>query len=146
MLNENRPIRRPAIVVAAALAVALAVPLAAAAHQCVDVEILRAPEVAHPGELIHVEGWAQNCGDPARAFRLTWVLVDEIGDRQQLSSQAVQLAPGEAETAVVRLLLPRDLRPGHYGLVLVGQAPSGFTDRDAVRIAIRKRQPADDGP
>jgi len=136
---------RPPLVLAVALAAALTMPLAAAAHQCVDVDILRAPEVAHPGALIHAEGWAQNCGDPVRAFRLAWVLVDEMGDRQQLSSKALQLVPGEAESAVVRLLLPRDLRPGIYSLVLVGQAPAGYTDRDAVRLAIRRRNDAGGG-
>lgn len=133
---------RPLLVLAAALVAALALPLAAAAHQCVDVEILRAPEVAHAGTLIHVEGWVQNCGDPVRAFRTAWVLVDEMGDRQQLASHAVQLVPGEAAAEVVRLLLPRDLRPGVYSLVLVARAPAGFTDRDAVRLAIRKRDDA----
>lgn len=118
-------------------ALVLALPAAARAHQCIDVEVLDAPDLAHPGDLIHATGWAANCGDPARGFRLGWVLIDQMGDRIQLAAEVVQLEPGEAQTAVARLLLPTRLRPGVYRLALVGQAPSGFTDSDSVRLRIR---------
>lgn len=133
-----RHLRHPVLPLLAALGVALFAPGAAGAHQCVDVEILRSPDVAHVGELIAVEGWAANCGDPARGFQLTWVLVDQTGDRFQLAAEVIQLEPGRSETAVVRLLIPTRLRVGHYRLALVGVAPSGFLDQDLARIAIRK--------
>ncbi len=110
------------------------------AHQCVEVEILRAPDMANPGDLIETESSATNCGDPARAFLLTWVLVDANGDRTVLKRAAARIPPGQTISGLNRLLLPRRLRPGVYDLANVGEAPSGFTDTDAVRIVIRARQ------
>jgi hypothetical protein len=48
--------------------------------------------------------------------------------------------PGMRVHGTHRLLLPDDVRPGHYRLALVGRAPSGFTDTEIARIALR---PAD---
>jgi hypothetical protein len=132
------------ILLAGLLCLAL-LPTAARAHQCIDVEVLEAPEIAHVGQMIHVTGWALNCGDPTRGFRLGWVLVDEMGDRIHLGGGGVKLRPEESETAEVRLLLPTRIRPGHYTLVLVGRAPSGFSDQDAVRLQIRKAPARGDG-
>jgi hypothetical protein len=123
----------------------LTLPAAARAHQCVDVEILESPDLAHPGQLIHVTGWIKNCGDPARGFRTGWVLVDQMGDRIQLAGGPVQLEPGEAESETVRLLLPDRLRPGIYQLVLVAQTPTGFTDSYGVRLAIRPARGGQEG-
>jgi hypothetical protein len=123
---------------AAALALAgmIAAAPAARAHQCVDVDLLRAPDRAQAGEMIVAEGSVTNCGDPARGFLIAWVLVDQLGDRIQLRRTVAQVEPGETETGFVRLLLPERLRPGMYALVMVGEAPSGFTDSDVQRIAI----------
>jgi len=147
-----RPSVRAVLALAAFLALLWALPGAAqeptadpSAHQCVDVEILRAPHVAHAGTMIAAAGWVKNCGGPVRGFRIAWVLVDELGDRIQLAHRAVQLAPGEEVHGVSRLLLPDDLRPGVYALVLVGKTPNGRGDRDARRIAIRPAQDAGEG-
>ena len=110
------------------------------AHQCVSVEILRAPDVANPGDLIETESSASNCGDPARGFVLSWVLVSETGDRILLKKTVARIAPGGTISGLNRLLLPRRLRPGIYDLTYFGEAPSGFTDTDTVRIVIRPRQ------
>ncbi len=123
-------------VAALALVGLLAAAPAARAHQCVDVDLLRAPDRAQAGEMIVAEGSVTNCGDPARGFHVAWVLVDQLGDRIQLRRTVAQVEPGETQTGVVRLLLPERLRPGLYALVMVGEAPSGFTDSDAQRIAI----------
>lgn len=141
-MSKNR--RTIPILLAGLLCLAV-LPAAARAHQCIDVEILAAPEVAHVGELIHVTGWALNCGDPARGFRLGWLLVDQMGDRIHLGGGAVRLEPEASETKEVRLLLPTRIRPGLYTLVLAGQAPSGFSDQDAVRLRIRKAPARGDG-
>ena len=110
------------------------------AHQCVSVEILRAPDVANPGDLIETESSASNCGDPARGFVLSWVLVSETGDRILLKKTVARIAPGGTIAGLNRLLLPRRLRPGIYDLTYFGEEPSGFTDTDTVRIVIRPRQ------
>ena len=128
----------PAALAAVLLALAAAAP--AAAHQCVEVEILRSPRVAQVGDLIVVAGAIANCGDPARAFHVSWVLVSDEGDRTLLRRAAVMVEPGNRVSGTHRLLLPSDVRPGHYGLALVGRAPSGFTDTEIARIALR---PAD---
>ena len=112
---------------------------AARAHQCVEVDILRAPETAAPGSLIHVEGAVTNCGDPVRGFVTTWTLVSVSGDRTHLMRRVVvQVHPGRTLTGVSRLMIPRGVRPGTYDLILTGQAPLGFTDSDAVRIEITR--------
>lgn len=111
------------------------------AHQCVGVEILRSPDAASPGELIVTESSATNCGDPARGFILSWVLVSENNDQRILLKKTVgKIEPGRTISGFNRLLLPTRLRPGVYHLVFVGEAPSGFTAEDAVRIVIRRRQ------
>jgi len=113
---------------------------AALAHQCVGVEILRAPEAASPGDLIVTESSATNCGDPARGFNLSWVLVNESNDQRVLLKKTVgKIEPGRTISGFNRLLLPTRLRPGIYHLVYIGEAPSGFTAEDAVRIVIRRR-------
>lgn len=112
------------------------------AHQCVEVEILRSPDVAVPGELIVTESSATNCGDPARGFNLSWVLVNEKNDQRILLKKTVgQIEPGRTISGFNRLLLPTRLRPGTYHLVLHGEAPSGFTAEDSARIVIRGRTP-----
>jgi hypothetical protein len=113
---------------------------AARAHQCVSVEIVRSPETATPGEMIETESSATNCGDPARGFGLTWVLVDPKGDRTLLKRTAARIPQGQTITVFNRLLLPARLRPGIYDLSYVGEAPSGFTDNDVVRIEIKRRR------
>ncbi len=113
---------------------------AALAHQCVSVEIVRSPETAAPGEMIETESTAGNCGDPARGFGLTWVLVDPKGDRTLLKRTAARIPQGQTITVFNRLLLPARLRPGIYDLSYVGEAPSGFTDNDVVRIEIKRRR------
>jgi hypothetical protein len=110
------------------------------AHQCVAVEILRSPESAVPGELIETESSATNCGDPARAFVLSWVLVDAKGDRTVLKRTAARIPQGQTISGFNRLLLPTRLRPGIYDLAYLGEAPSGFTDTDVARIEIKRRR------
>jgi hypothetical protein len=111
------------------------------AHQCVAVEILRSPDAATPGDLIVTESSATNCGDPARAFQLTWMLVSENNDyRILLKRTAAKIEPDRTITGFNRLLLPTRLRPGIYHLVNIGEAPSGFTANDAARIEIRARR------
>jgi len=110
------------------------------AHQCVAVEILRSPDAAVPGELIETESSAANCGDPVRAFVLSWVLVDEKGDRTVLKRTAARIPQGQTISGFNRLLLPTRLRPGIYELAHLGEAPSGFTDTDVVRIEIKRRR------
>ncbi len=129
---QNRAVPLTVAVLAAVLAAAPA----AFAHQCVEVDLLRAPDRAEAGELIVAEGSVTNCGDPARGFLVAWVLVDEVGDRITLHRNVTQVEPGRTATGTVRLLLPARLRPGIYTLVLHGEAPSGFTDNDGQRIAI----------
>lgn len=128
--------RRLPFVAMLALVTTLAAAPVARAHQCVDVDLLRAPDRAQAGELIVAEGSVTNCGDPARAFQVAWVLVDEMGDRITLRRTAAQVAPGRTETGSVRLLLPTRIRPGVYTLVIVAEAPSGFSDNDGQRIEI----------
>lgn len=122
-----------------AMALLLLTAPAVQAHQCVDVNVVRAPDTATAGSLIHVEGAVTNCGDPVRGFVTTWTLVSESGDRTHLMRRVVvQVHPGRTLTGVSRLMIPRGVRPGTYDLILTGQAPLGFTDSDAVRIEIRK--------
>ena len=123
-----------------ALLALLAVVPAAQAHQCVDVEVLRAPDSAAAGSMIAVEASATNCGDPARGFILSWVLVAENGDRLQLTKSVAQIEPGRTLSGANRLLLPARIRPGVYNLGLVGEAPSGYTDSDLTRIEITRPQ------
>ena len=121
---------------ALALVASLAAAPAAQAHQCVDVDLLRAPDRAQAGDMIVAEGSVTNCGEPARGFLLAWVLVDDVGDRITLHRNVAQVEPGQTSTGSVRLLLPTRIRPGVYTLVLHGEAPSGFTDSDGQRIEI----------
>ncbi len=130
----------PALAILAILALLLAGAPAALAHPCVSVEIVRAPDAAVPGEMIETESSAANCGDPARGFGLTWVLVDEKGDRTLLKRTAARIPQGQTITVFNRLLLPTRLRPGIYDLAYIGEAPSGFTDSDVVRIEIKRRR------
>ncbi|HEX9671233.1 MAG TPA: hypothetical protein VGC93_17325 [Thermoanaerobaculia bacterium] len=131
--NQNRT--RP---LAAALALVAALAAAPAfAHQCVDVDLLRAPDAARPGGVILVEGSVTNCGEPARGFLITWWLVGDHGDRHLLRRAVSQVRPDQTLTGTVRLMIPVRIRPGVYDLVMLGEAPSGFTDSDAQRIAIR---------
>lgn len=122
-----------------AIALLLLAASTAQAHQCVEVDIVRAPETAAPGAFIAVEGAVTNCGDPVRGFVSTWTLVSVTGDRTHLVRRVVvQVHPGRTLTGVSRLAIPRGVRPGTYDLVLTGAAPLGFTDSDAVRIEIKK--------
>ena len=133
--------QRPGLAAAAAMALLLLAASGARAHQCVDVEILRSPDSAAPGAFIAVEGALTNCGDPARGFVTHWTLVSEDGNRIHLLRRAVvQVHPGRTLTGVSRLMIPRDVRPGIYHIVLTGEAPSGFTESDAVRIEIARRR------
>jgi hypothetical protein len=128
-----------AAVAAVAVVLALSGAPAARAHQCVEVQILRAPAAAAPGALITTQSSATNCGDPARGFNLSWVLVSEKNDQRFLLKKTVgKIEPGRTISGFNRLLLPAQLRPGVYHLVLAGHAPSGFVDREAVRIVIRR--------
>ena len=121
------------------LTVVLGAAPAAWAHQCVDVEILQSPERAAAGTVLVVRGTATNCGDPARGFWLSWVLVAENGDRILLKKSVGQIEPGRTIAGGSRLMLPVRLRPGIYQLGFVGEAPSGFTDTDLVRLEITQR-------
>jgi len=127
-------------VLAVAVLLMLGGATAVPAHQCVSVEILRSPDVANAGDMIETESSATNCGDPARGFVLSWVLVSENGDRFLLKKTAGRIPQGQTISGLNRLLLPVRLRPGIYDLNYVGEAPSGFTDTDAARIVIRPRQ------
>jgi hypothetical protein len=128
----------PAMAVATLLVIGGTPPLLA--HQCVEVEILGSPASAVPGELIETESNAANCGDPARAFVLTWVLVDEKGDRTVLKRTTARIPQGQTISGFNRLLLPTRLRPGIYDLAYLGEAPSDFTDTDVARIEIKRRR------
>ena len=113
---------------------------AALAHQCVGVDVLRSPDAAAPGDLITTESSATNCGDPARGFLFSWVLVSENGDQRILLKRSVgRIEPGRTITGLNRLLLPTRLRPGIYHLVYIGETPSGVTAEDRARIEIRRR-------
>jgi len=115
---------------------------AALAHQCVAVEILRSPDAAAPGDLIVTESSATNCGDPARGFILSWVLVNENTDQRILLKKTVgKIEPGRTISGYNRLLLPTRLRPGIYHLEYVGETPSGVMVNDSARIEIKRRQP-----
>ena len=98
----------PALVIAALMILGGAP--AVLAHQCVSVDILRSPDVAHPGDLIVTESSATNCGDPARGFVLSWVLVNANGDRFLLKKTVAQIEPGRTISGFNRLLLPTRLR------------------------------------
>lgn len=137
MLRKER-VKRAIPALAFAMLLMLSGAPAVLAHQCVAVEILRSPDAATPGELIVTESSATNCGDPARAFQLTWMLVSENNDYRILLKRTVaKIEPGRTITGLNRLLLPTRLRPGIYHLVYIGEAPSGFTANDAARIEIR---------
>lgn len=139
MENAKRAIPVLAVFAMMALLMLSGAP-AALAHQCIGVEILRAPEAAAPGDLIVTESSATNCGDPARGFNLSWVLINESNDQRVLLKKTVgKIQPGRTISGFNRLLLPARLRPGIYHLVYIGEAPSGFTAEDAVRIVIRRR-------
>lgn len=131
----------PVLAVAMLLMLMLSGVPAALAHQCVAVEILRSPDAATPGDLIVTESSATNCGDPARGFQLTWMLVSENNDQRILLKRTVgKIEPGRTITGFNRLLLPTRLRPGIYHLVYIGEAPSGYTANDAARIEIKGRR------
>lgn len=137
--NERAKGAVPAAILAMLALLMLGGAPAVLAHQCVAVEIVRSPATAVPGEMIETESSATNCGDPARGFGLTWVLVDEKGDRILLKRTAARIPQGQTITVFNRLLLPTRLRPGIYDLAYIGEAPSGFTDTDVVRIEIKRR-------
>ncbi len=136
MLRDDR--RKISGRIAGAVLALLVAATAARAHQCVEVEVLRAPDSAPAGSLIVVEASVTNCGDPARGFILSWVLVGENGDRMQLNRAVAQIEPGRTITGVNRLLLPTRIRPGVYHIGLVGETPSDFTDSDLVRIEVTR--------
>lgn len=109
--------------------------LPAAAHQCVDVTLTSSPSSASAGDPIAVAGTLRNCGDPASAFTVSWILTGE-GRRLQLASKLVTADPGETVAISDTLFLPSNLPDGDYTLTLRGEAPSGFTDTDSAPLTI----------
>jgi hypothetical protein len=107
----------------------------AAAHQCVDVTITAAPTSAAAGSQIAVAGTVRNCGDPADAFEVSWVLAGQ-GRRIPLSQKLVTADPGQTVAITDTLFLPSSLPAGDYTLGLIGVAPSGFTDSDSRPLTI----------
>lgn len=117
-----------------ALGLALAQP--AAAHQCVEVTITSAPGSATAGGQIAVSGTVKNCGDPAPAFTVSWILVGNGGRRITLLEKLVTADPGQTVAISDTLFIPSGLPSGNYTLVLRGEAPSGFTDTDSSPLTI----------
>ena len=143
-MKKKHPITRTVLTGTVLTLLLAAVP--AAAHQCINVEILRAPNRAEAGEVIHVENAVINCGEPARGFLLTWALVSEAqGVREVLRRVHVELRPDEREHGHVRLWIPDDIEPGRYALVFTGKTPSGFKDRDLHRLSIVRDGEGEDG-
>jgi|GEM_PF-7016693 len=113
----------------------LSLALPAAAHQCVDVTLTSSPSSASAGDPIAVAGTVRNCGDPASAFSVSWILTGE-GRRLQLASKLVSADPGETVAISETLFLPSNLPDGDYTLTLRGEAPSGFTDTDSAPLTV----------
>ena len=132
----SNPTRPFVLTLTLACALGLVLALPAAAHQCVDVTITSAPSSASAGGQIAVSGTVRNCGDPASAFTVSWILAGGDGRRITLLEKLVTADPGETVAISDTLFIPSSVPSGSYTLVLKGVAPSGFTDTDSTPLTI----------
>jgi hypothetical protein len=114
----------------------LALASGAWAAPCVRAEIVDAPTDATVGELFAVKGAVHNCGDRPAGFVVSWLLVDEGGDRIVLARRAVQLHAGRTLHIRTRLMLREAVPPGLYELVLHADGRRGVADSDASALLV----------
>jgi hypothetical protein len=133
--QPDRSHARPGLAVAFIALILVGGAVALHAHQCVDVTLTGSPASASAGSQISVTGTLRNCGDPAAAFEVSWILSGE-GRRLVLSQKLVGADPGQTVDVGETLFLPAGLPAGSYTLSLVGVAPSTFTDSDRAPLEI----------
>lgn len=130
------PTRSIVLTLSLACAFGLMLSFPAEAHQCVDVEITAAPSSGAAGGSIAVSGTLENCGDPASAFTVSWILVGNGGRRITLLQKLVTADPGVTVAFSETLSIPSTVPTGSYTLILRGVAPSSFTDTDSTPLTV----------
>ena len=116
----------------------------AEAHQCVQVMILESPQRVHPGTQVSMVAGVVNCGGCPTPVELdAWLFDPGSNVRVHLGNEYVRLRMHEARRVKLLLDIPRNVAPGHYQLVLTGETPSGYMDRDRARIQVVPRDRRD---
>lgn len=108
----------------------------AQAHECVDGNIIHAPDEAWAGRSMAVAAEITDCGEPTRGIRVGWGLRTESGRIIPIGRDAVRVRSGDTLEKRYELTVPADLRPGRYTLVLRVQTAGGATDADRARLFI----------
>ena len=107
----------------------------AEAHVCIEALILRSPEVVYTGETFPVTVGMFNCGGCDTAVNVDLFLVRNSG-RIHIGEAQTRLRMDTRDILRVRCTVPRDIRSGHYSLVMAARTPSGYMDLDRRKIMV----------